>query len=508
MRIEAASERDSLDPRRWQALAVCICALALTLLDLSVANVALPSIGGDLGATASQLQWVISGYALSIGVVPIIAGRLGDDHGRRRMLLIGIAGFVVTSLAVGAAPAVPVLLAARVVQGLAGGLINPQISGLIQQLFPPHERGRAFGAIGSATGVFTAAGPVVGGVLIYLGGDHLGWRLCFLINVPLGLVALVLCWVWVPRSPRSGPRPSLDLVGAGLLALGTFCTLFPFIEFDADRDPWLVLGFIPAVAALTGFLLWERGPAARRGYPLVNLALLDIRSFSTGLGIGFLFFCGFSGTGLLLALFLQEGLGQSAVVSGLTVAAYAVGTAVGALAGGRLVSGHGMRVLIVGLAIFVTAVAINGALTGLLAGRVSAGALIATMVPVLFVGGLGGGCVVAPNQALCLADLRSLAGSVAGGMVQTAQRLGYAIGGAVVTVAFYTVAAHGPSDPSTARSRQYGWAYATGLLTTVVFGLAALSLAVSQARATRREFAGLAAADQPVKPSSSPRRPG
>src|SRR3954462_3913247 len=154
---------DELDPRRWTALGVCVSALFMTLLDVSIVTVALPSIGASTGAGPSQLQWVVSGYALAFGMVPIIGGRLGDDRGRKRMLLLGIAAFVVCSALVGLAPSPGVLITGRVLQGLAGGLINPQVSGLVQQLFPRGERGRAFGAIGSAVGIATAAGPGGGG---------------------------------------------------------------------------------------------------------------------------------------------------------------------------------------------------------------------------------------------------------------------------------------------------------------------------------------------------------
>lgn len=216
------------DPRRWRALAVCITALFMTLLDLSIVNVALPSIRTGLDAGVSELQWIVSGYALSFGMVPIVAGRLGDDRGRRLMLLIGIAGFVVTSAVVGLAPTPEVLIAGRVLQGISGGLINPQVSGLIQQLFPGRERGRAFGMLGGAVGVATATGPVLGGAIIGLGGDQLGWRLTFLVNVPVGIVSFVLCRRWLPAdTQRTGPRRRLDLLGTALLALGVFGVLFP-----------------------------------------------------------------------------------------------------------------------------------------------------------------------------------------------------------------------------------------------------------------------------------------
>src|SRR5699024_714543 len=141
------------DSRRWLALIVCCSALFMTLLDVSITNVALPAIGQSTHASPAGLQWVVSGYTLAFGLVPVLAGRLGDDHGRRRMFLIGVGGFVVTSALSGLAPTAEVLIGARVLQGLCGGLINPQVSGLVQQMFTGRERGRAFGLIGSVVGV-------------------------------------------------------------------------------------------------------------------------------------------------------------------------------------------------------------------------------------------------------------------------------------------------------------------------------------------------------------------
>src|SRR6185437_4910463 len=224
---------------RWRALGVCVGALFMTLLDVSVTNVALPAIGDATRASPSELQWVISGYALAFGLVPIIAGRLGDDHGRRLMFLIGVTGFVVTSALAGLSPGPTVLIAARLLQGLAGGLINPQVSGLVQQMFTGAERGRAFGAIGTAVGVATAVGPLVGGALIGLGGPHLGWRLVFFVNVPLGLAILVLARRWLPPPALDGRRHRLDVPGAVLLGLATLAVLVAAVEYDAVRDPRL-----------------------------------------------------------------------------------------------------------------------------------------------------------------------------------------------------------------------------------------------------------------------------
>src|SRR4051794_9755508 len=477
----AGDDGGAPDPRRWKALAVCVSALFMTLLDVSIVTVALPSIGASTGAGPSELQWVVSGYALAFGMVPIIGGRLGDDRGRRRMLLIGIAAFVVCSALVGLAPTPGVLIAGRVLQGLAGGLVNPQVSGLVQQLFPQHERGRAFGTIGAAVGIATAAGPVVGGALIALGGPEFGWRLCFLVNVPVGLAALVLCSRVLPTPRRRDPPRPLALPGAGLLTLGVLGLLFPAVQFDADHDPRLGLLFLPALAVLAGFVGWERGPGRRRGYPLVDLRLFRIRSFADGTVLAVLFFCAYTGTPLVLALFLQEGLGFSPLQSGLTASSYAVGAALSAPVGGRLVPRLGQRVLVGALALFAVGVAGAALVADQLAGDVHGRAVALAMAPALLVAGLGGGSVITPNQALSLADVDVRGGSTAGGVLQTAQRIGNALGAAVITAVFYA-AVSGAASGGESRQADFGTAYAVSLLVSVVFAAAALVLAVRDVR--------------------------
>ena len=261
-----------LDPRRWRALAVCVCALYITLLDVSIVTVALVPIGRDTGAGPAQLQWIISGYALAFGMVPIIGGRLGDDRGRRLMMLIGIASFVVFSAVVGLAPN-PAVLVAR--PGAAGsGRRAAQPAGV-------RAGAAAVPALGARPGIradrHRGRGghrdrPGVGGVILALGGDQWGWRLCFLVNVPIGIGTFLLCRRWVPDpEPRTGPPRPLDLPGAALLAAGVLALLLPAVQFDASHDPRLALLLLPALALLAAFYGWERGPARRRGYPLMDL---------------------------------------------------------------------------------------------------------------------------------------------------------------------------------------------------------------------------------------------
>jgi EmrB/QacA subfamily drug resistance transporter len=466
------------DPRRWRALGACVCALYITLLDVSIVNVALVPIGRDTGAGPAQLQWVVSGYALAFGMVPIIGGRLGDDRGRRLMLQIGIAAFVVFSAVVGLAPNPAVLVVGRVLQGLAGGLLNPQVAGLVQQLFPRWERGRAFGLIGTAVGVATATGPVLGGAILALGGPTYGWRLCFLVNVPVGLTALALVRAWLPPEPRVGRVRPLDLPGVALLAAGVFTLLLPAVQYDASHDPRLALLLLLALGLLAAFWAWERGPAARRGYPLIDLGLFRISSYADGIWLAVLFFCAYTGTPLVLALFLQGGLGYSPLESGLTASAYAIGVTAASPVAGRMLPRAGARVLLGGLVLFTVGVAAAGLAGALAAGRVPPGEVALLLAGPLLVAGVGGGSVITPNQALSLAEVDAAGGSTAGGMLQTAQRVGNAIGAAVISAVFYAASA----SPGPEREVTYGRAYGLALGVSVVFALAATTLAVRTLR--------------------------
>src|ERR671937_668645 len=187
---DAVGER--LNPRRWLALGVVLIAVFMQLMDISIVNVAIPSIQRDLDASYSQVQWVLAGYQLAFAVVLITGGRLGDIFGRKRLFLLGMTGFTLASALCGLAQNPEMLIGSRVVQGLAGAMMFPQVLSVIQVTFPPRERGTAFGVFGAVVGLATIAGPLVGGLLIQ--GNLLGldWRPIFLVNVPIGVAALTL----------------------------------------------------------------------------------------------------------------------------------------------------------------------------------------------------------------------------------------------------------------------------------------------------------------------------
>jgi MFS family permease len=266
------------------------------------------------------------------------------------------------------------------------------------------------------------------------------------------------------------------------LALGVFGLLYPAVQYDANHDLRLILIVIPALAVLFGFYLWERGPARDRGHPLIDVRLFRIRSYADGVGLALLYFCACTGTPLVLSLFLQLGLGLSPLASGLTASAYAIGAGSSALIGGRLVPRIGQRVLVGGLAIFVVGVITTGTVAGISAGAVRPSHVAMLLAAPLLLAGLGGGSVITPNQALSLAEVDVRGGSTAGGMLQTAQRVGSAIGTAVLGAVFYAAAAAALQQHGERRYVQFGHAYAVSLAVSVVFALAALSLALRDVR--------------------------
>jgi EmrB/QacA subfamily drug resistance transporter len=475
-------------PGRWIALVVCCSALFMTLLDVSVTNVALPSISRSTGAGPSGLQWIVSGYTLAFGLVPVLAGRLGDDHGRRRMFQVGVGGFALTSVLAGLAPDSGLLIAARVLQGLAGGLINPQVSGLVQQLFRGAERGRAFGMLGTTVGLGTALGPVVGGGLIELGGPEHGWRLVFFINVPIGLAVLALSRRLLPEDPAWG-RHRLDVAGAALLGTATFCVLFAAVQYDALRDTRLGWLAVPALALLVLFWRRERRLTTELADPLVDLRLFRQPSYTAGVVLALVFFPAMAGLPLVLAIYYQQGLGYTALESALGVTAYALGNAVAAPLAGRVVTAVGRRLVVAAAVTFGL-----GAVALALVARTGPDSHAALLLAgPLFVMGCGAGALITPNQTLTLVEVDPVAGSTAGGVLQTSQRIGLAIGQAVIGAVFFASIS---GDGATS----YGHAVGAAVGAALCFVAAAVTVGlVDLARERRRRSAVGAGAPPPPR---------
>jgi EmrB/QacA subfamily drug resistance transporter len=453
------------DPRRWRALVVTLAGGFMILLDVSIVTVAVPSIQHGLGSSASGVQWVVSGYPLTFGLALVAGGRLGDAFGRRRIYLIALSAFVVTSVLAGLAPTLLLLIVARLLQGLVAGLVTPQNGGLIQDLFRGAERGRAFGLLGATIGVSTAAGPVIGGIILDAFGEPNGWRWVFLVNVPFGLLTLVLAVLLVPPIPSRSTSPDIDLVGIVLLGACVLCVLFPVVQFDSGglrRFWWLLVLAVPLGYA---FHRWEHRRVAEDRAPLVDMRLFtSTPGFSPGAAIGTVYFCGFAGIWLVFAVFFQSGLGFSPLQSGLSVTPFALGSAVSAWLAGRLVARWGRRLTIAGLAMVATGLA-GVAVVALL---VDTAHLVPAIVLPMLLAGVGGGAVISPNTTITLSFVPSGMSGVASGVLQTGQRIGTAVGTAALAAVFYAVAG----------GSHYPAGLAAALFAAVVLVLIALVLAV------------------------------
>jgi len=440
----------------------------MVLLDVSIVNVALPSIARGLRADESDLQWIVSGYALAVGLVLVAGGRIGDARGRRPALVAGLALFTAASAACGFAPNPAWLVVARLVQGLGGGLITPQNSGLIQSLFRGQERGRAFGLFGAVVGVSTAVGPLLGGLLIQGFGVESGWRWIFLVNLPVGIAAIVLAYRVVPHAPRRrGERIDYDPVGAVVLGVAVVLLLLPLVESRTWAGPakWLLL--VPAVGLLAGFVGWERAYRRRGREPMVDLALFGRRSYTFGSTLGLVYFAGFTGVFFIYTQFLQEGRGYSALEAGLASTPFAVGAAGAAALGGRVVYRVGRSLVAAGLALVVVGLLGSWLAIGLVPGR---GVGWAVALPFL-VAGIGNGLVISPNQTLTLSEVPPRQGGAAGGILQTGQRIGSAAGIAAVGSLFYARLASGGGD--------FAAAVRAGILLIVALIGIALAVAVA-----------------------------
>ena len=465
--VAADETRRQAGHDRWKALGVALVAGFMTLLDVSIVNVALPSIRSGLQAGESALSWIVSGYALTFGLVLVPSGRIGDARSRRGVFMAGLALFTAASAAAGLARTVGWLVVARLVQGVGGGVINPQISGLIQQLFRGSERGRAFGILGGTIGIATAVGPLTGGLLIGLSGPQEGWRWVFYVNVPVGIAALALAWRFVPAGPVSsagGRRESLDPFGVLLLGVGVVLLLLPFVEQQwKGPGKWLLVP--AAMLTLVCFVAWERR-YGRWHEPLMDLSLFTMRSYSMGTSLILLYFAGFSAVFFIYTLYVQNGVGYTPLQAGLAMTPFAVGSGIASLVGGRAVSRLGRPLVASGLFLVAVGFIAVAIAVHLVPGHHVA---LATALP-LFVGGVGSGLVIAPNQTITLSEVPPSRGGAAGGMLQTGQRIGAAIGIAAVGSVFF----------STVKATRGDWArsFEHGLLMLLTFVAAAFALAL------------------------------
>ena len=409
----------------------------VTLLAVSSVNVILPAVSQDLSAGTAGLQLVVSGYSLVFGVVLVPAGRAGDVMGRGRIFVIGMILFGVGSLASGLAPDVVTLNLARVVMGVGSGLLNPQVAGMIQQYYSGESRGRAFGLFGAVIGVSVAVGPVLSGGLIGWLGDDWGWRASFLINVPLVLLGVWAAHRYLPDSAwhrqdgGSGAgrdRVDLDPVGMVLLAAGTLLIMIPFMEASAGAWVWCLEA--AGIGIVSAWVAWERRYRARGGAPMVDLSLLTIPSFAYGSLAIAVYFLGYTSVWIIVAQYVQAGLGSTALVSGAVGVPAALAGSVAAAVAGRRVIRVGRVMVLGGMAAGMAGLLAS---VGIIHMHARAGWSPWWLTLTLLLLGVGQGLVVSPNQTLSLVDVPLEYAGAAGGILQTGERIGTSIGIAAIT---------------------------------------------------------------------------
>lgn len=418
--------------RRWLVLGVVLAAAFMILLDATIVNVALPTVRQGLGASDAAVQWVVAGYALAYGLLLIPAGRLGDRFGHRRVLLVGLIGFTVTSALCGASTSPGELVGWRVAQGVMAGVLNPPVLAIIQAVFPPQERGKAFGWYGAMAGVSTAAGPLVGGLLIAADLGGLDWRPIFLINVPVGVVVLALVIRLVPEVHGRGG--GLDPVGVALIAAALLLLTVPLVQGpELDWPTWTIVCLVLALPAFAVFAGWEHRRTRHDLTPVVDVRLFTRRPFTAGVAVSLVHFAGFIGLVFALSLYLQLGAGRSALATGLVLMAFALGTLAGASASDTAARRLGRTVLHLGSGLL--ALGIAGALAAL---TLSSTPAVWWLMPGLAVAGIGNGLVIAPVTTVVLAGVPGPDAGAASGVLNTAQRVGQALGTAVLGLILFT----------------------------------------------------------------------
>ena len=428
-----ASGSDRPDPRRWLTLVVLLLAAFMNLLDISIVNIAIPSIQRNLHASYADVQWALAGYTLAYALVLITGGRLGDSFGRRRLFLIGVTGFTVMSALCGAAQTPGMLIASRVVQGAFGAIMIPQVLAVIQVIFPGAERIKALAAFGVTAGLGTVSGPLLGGLLTQHNLFGLDWRPIFLINVPVGIAAVAASAVLV-RESRAPRPPRLDPGGVALISAALLLLLFPLVQGRQLGWPaWTFVAMAGSVPVFAAFVAYERRKDRRDGSPLVQLQLFRTRAFAVGITIAVTFFLGVTSFALILTLFLQTGLGFGPLHAGLTFLPFSGGVLVASGAAARLAPRFGRGVTMTG------ALVMAGGMAGLIATvHHYGGAVTSTeMTPALVVAGLGMGTVLAPLADILLSGVRAQDAGSASGLFNTSLQLGASIGVAVIGVLFF-----------------------------------------------------------------------
>lgn len=430
--------------QRTIALVIVALAFVMDLLDNTIVNIAIPSIQANLGASYATIQWLIAGYALSFAVLLITGGRMGDVFGYKKLFLLGVGGFTLASLISGCAWNSEVLIAARLLQGGMAALMVPQVMSLMQIMYKPHERGAVMGIFGALAGVAASLGPVVGGILIHFNLFGLDWRPIFLINVPIGLFALIAAARYLPDGKSPHPL-KLDVVGTVLVIIAMLLLVFPLIEGrDLDWPLW-GYGMMAASAAMLVVFGWWQGVKDKKDHsPLIVPELLRARTFILGLIVNLAFEGAMIGFFLPFTLLLQVGLGYEVIKAALTGIPTAIGiSVVMAVFSGKIIPKLGRYTMTLGTVVM----GIGMATLYYFIRKHGLDTTPWEFIPGLLIVGAGMALIMSPMFSIVLTDVDSKHAGSASGVLNAIQQLGGAIGTALIGVFFFGhLTAHAPAS--------------------------------------------------------------
>ncbi len=418
-----------IQSRPWLALCILILASAMDMIDVCIMNVALPVMQKELGTTYSTLQWVIAGYSLAFAVLLITGGRLGDIFGRKKLFLIGIAGFTITSAVCGFAQTSIVLVLFRFLQGALAAMMVPQVLSIIQVIFPPKQRGVAAAIYGAMAGLATVVGPVIGAILTQSNILGLSWRPIFFVNVPLGIVAFIFSILVLKESKATNAR-RLDIVGVIIVSIALFLLIFPIIQ--GGEMGWPVWGYIMIAASIPVFVLFVmyESKISKDGSPLIVLGLFRNRAFSIGLIVNLFIYAGVTSFFMLLSIYTQTGLGYSVLNAGLITLPWTIGMFIASPLASMFVYKNGRRALLVGTFLLVVGIAgliftINQFGIDIKAWQLSVS---------LVIGGFGMGLIVPILLTMIIAGVDQNDAGSASGIINTTSQIGNAVGIAIIGV--------------------------------------------------------------------------
>jgi EmrB/QacA subfamily drug resistance transporter len=459
-------------------LVVMLLSVFMSVSNIFIVNVATPAIQRGLNSSFSGVQFVITAYTLAFAVALIIGGRLGDRFGRKKMLLLGVAGFTIASFLCGISSSVNMLILVRIVQGFSAALISPQVLSLIQVNYPAEKRGSIFGLYGASQGLAASTGQLIGGLLLYWNPWGLDWRTVFFFSVPIGIV--IMSMIPFIQESREPARSRLDWFGALLVAAGLLMLVYPLVQ--GQKEGWpatLIISLVMSFPVIAVFVWFEKSVLRRGNVPFMNVELFGQRMFTVGMSIVFLLLCSQSAFFLVTAYLLQVGLGFTALKAGAVILPMGLGYLLASLLSSRMSSKLGTHVLTIGSALTVIgflSLALSVHMTGIsFAGY--------EWIPALSVLGIGQGFIAAPITNIILSKIRSSDIGSASGILTTGMQVAFAIGiGLIGIVWLNALGDHTGTSGGQAFAQTYADAYLLCLYVVAAFTACMLPFVLILAR--------------------------